>query len=314
MALPEGAPRKDPALARLQRAEAAGAQMPPLLVAAQRIAATVMQGVHGRRRMGPGETFWQFRHYQPGDPSSRIDWRQTAKAGSTFIREHEWVAAQSVWLWCDGSPSMDYASSRRLAPKAERAKLLTLALAALLMRAGEHVALSGENRAPAAGRAVLMRMAVTLARAGTQATNVPPLEPLPRYAQLVMISDFLGPMEEISTAVGTYAARGLQGHLVQVLDPAEESLPFAGRIRFEGLEHEGEALINRTESVRGQYHERLAARREALVRLTQRNGWSFTLHHTDRPAQEALLALYAALAVMPGGPATSRAPQGRVAS
>jgi uncharacterized protein (DUF58 family) len=86
---------------------------------------------------------------------------------------------------------------------------------------------------------------------------------------------------------------------VQVLDPAEESLPFAGRIRFEGLENEGNTLINRTESVRGPYHDRLSARREALGRLARRNAWSFTLHHTDRPAAEALLALHAALSLPP---------------
>lgn len=292
-----GAARTNEALARLQRAEEAGAHLPPLLVAAQRIAASVMQGVHGRRRVGPGDTFWQFRHYQPGDPAQRIDWRQTAKAGNVFIREHEWIAAQSVWLWCDGSASMDYASSRRLAPKSERARLLTLALASLLMRAGEHVALCGEGRLPGAGRGVLARMAHTLEQPRGQAANVPPLEPLPRYASIVMFSDFLGPWDEIATAVGTFAARGLRGHLVQVLDPAEESLPFAGRIRFEGMEDEGDTLINRTETVRGRYHDRLAARREALVDLAHRNGWSFTLHHTDRPASEALLALYAGMAI-----------------
>jgi uncharacterized protein (DUF58 family) len=300
MNAPGGASPTDLALARLQKAEEAASSLPPLLVAAERIAATVMQGVHGRRRMGPGNTFWQFRHYQPGDPAQRIDWRQTAKAGNVFIREKEWVAAQSVWLWCDGSPSMNYTSSRHLPPKEERAKLLTLALASLLMGAGEHVALSGEGRGPGAGRAVLARMAVTLSHAGSQQADVPPLEPLPRHAHITLLSDFLGSLEDITDAVGTYAARGLQGHLVQVLDPAEESLPFNGRIRFEGMEEEGNTLINRTETVRGQYQDRLAARREALVALAHRNGWSFTLHHTNRPAQEALLALYAAMSTPSG--------------
>ncbi len=299
MALAPGTRHTDPVLARLQRAEAAAGALPPLLVAAQRIAATVMHGVHGRRRMGPGETFWQFRHYQPGDPAQRIDWRQSAKAANVFVREHEWVAAQSVWLWCDSSPSMDYASSRRLQPKSERAKLLTLALAALLMRAGEHVALSGEGRPPAAGRAVLLRIATRLTRDGGQQPNVPPMEPLPRYAHIALFSDFLGPIEEIEEAIATYAARGLAGHLVQVLDPAEESLPFSGRIRFEGMENEGNTLINRTETVRGKYRDRLVERRARLTRLARRNGWSFTLHHTDRPAQEALLALYAVLSDAP---------------
>ena len=102
--------------------------MPPLLVAAERVAATVAQGVHGRRRVGQGETFWQFRQYQPGDAASRIDWRESAKSQRLYVRETEWEAAQSVWLWRDASPSMDYSSAGisavRWPTKGERAELL----------------------------------------------------------------------------------------------------------------------------------------------------------------------------------------------
>ncbi|MDX1484129.1 MAG: DUF58 domain-containing protein [Alphaproteobacteria bacterium] len=300
MALPASQPPSRAPLAVLRQAEAAAAQLPPLLVAAERVANTVMQGTHGRRRRGPGDTFWQFRHYQPGDPAHSIDWRQSAKSSSVFIREKEWIAAQSVWLWRDASPSMAYASHRRLPEKIDRADLLALGLATLLMQAGEHVALTGEGRPPAAGRAALERMAAVLSRhdtSETEAPNTPPMEPLPRYAHIVLFSDFLGPMEELTATISTYAARGVVGHLVQVLDPAEESLPFAGRIRFEGLEAEGSTLINRTENVRRDYRNRLAARREQTIALAHHHGWSFTLHHTDRPAAEALLALYGAMSV-----------------
>ncbi len=298
MALPAShRPTRAP-LAILQKAEQAAAHLPPLLVAAERVANTVLQGTHGRRRRGPGDTFWQFRHYQPGDPAQAIDWRQSAKSASVFIREKEWIAAQSVWLWRDASPSMGYTSNRKIPEKLARADLLTLALATLLMQAGEHVALAGEERPPAAGRAALERMAAILTRDSEEeadAPNSPPLEPLPRYAHIVLFSDFLGPMEEVTSAVSTYAARGVAGHLVQILDPAEETLPFAGRIRFEGMEDEGSALINRVETVRHDYRNRLEARREQLIALAHHHGWSFTLHHTDRPATEALLALYGAM-------------------
>jgi uncharacterized protein (DUF58 family) len=291
-------PSRSTTLTALQRAEQVAAGLPPLLVAADRIANTVMQGVHGRRRIGPGDTFWQYRNYQPGDPAQRIDWRQSAKSEQVFIREHEWEAAQSVWLWRDGSPSMAYGSSKKITEKGERASLLALALASLLMRAGERVALTGDGHLPAVGRATLLRIATALTRDTGELPSVPPAEPLPRHAHLVLLSDFLGPIDEITGAVGTYAARGVTGHLVQILDPAEESLPFAGRIRFEGMEQEGDTLINRTEVVRGDYQARLIARREQLIGLAHRHGWSFILHHTDRPAQEALLALYGSMTVL----------------
>src|SRR5450432_3158164 len=96
------------------RAEALAATLPPLLVAAERVATTVAQGVHGRRRVGQGDSFWQFRQYQPGDSAQRIDWRESAKSQRVYVRETEWEAAQSVWLWRDASASMAYASGAAL--------------------------------------------------------------------------------------------------------------------------------------------------------------------------------------------------------
>ena len=141
------APRRAPG--RLQdRAEQTAAALPPLLVAAERVAATVAQGVHGRRRVGQGETFWQFRQYEPGDAATRIDWRESAKSQRLYVRETEWEAAQSVWLWRDASSSMDYSSAGYIAggdwpTKRDRAELILVALASLLVRGGERLALLG---------------------------------------------------------------------------------------------------------------------------------------------------------------------------
>ena len=84
-------------------------RLPSLMVEADRVATTVAQGVHGRRRTGSGETFWQFRLYQRGDDAAGIDWRQSARSRHLFVREQEWEAAASVWIWCDLSPSMAFA-------------------------------------------------------------------------------------------------------------------------------------------------------------------------------------------------------------
>ena len=99
------------------------------MVAAERVAATVAQGVHGRRRVGQGESFWQFRPFLPGDALTRIDWRQSAKSDRDFVRETEWEAAQTVCLWRDGSPNMRWHSAGATTEKAARAELLLLALA-----------------------------------------------------------------------------------------------------------------------------------------------------------------------------------------
>ena len=285
-----------PALLTQQRAEQLASTLPPLLVAAERVAMTVAQGVHGRRRVGQGETFWQFRRYQPGDSAEDIDWRQTAKTDRIFVRETEWEASESVWLWRDSSPSMHWRSNQRLPEKSERADLLTLALAALLIRGGEQVGLMGASLRPSMGRAALTRIAEIMARPSADASrSLPPADfPLPRYAQVALVSDFLTPLDQVAAAVRRIAARGVKGYLLQVLDPAEETLPFSGRTRFVGLESEGEMLVPRVEALRGDYQAALAAHVAGLADIARQVGWTFLSHRTDRPPEATLLALFMA--------------------
>ena len=284
------------------RAEQLAAALPPLLVAAERVASTVAQGVHGRRRVGQGETFWQFRQYQPGDAATRIDWRKSAKSPRLYIRETEWEAAQSVWLWRDASASMDYSSAGYIAgadwpKKRDRAELLLVALASLLVRSGERLTLLGTGVPPMSGRVALSRLVEFLEHGNGRdnAAGVPRFEPLPRAGQLVWVGDFLAPLEDINAAIAQFAGGGLKGHLVQVADPAEEDLPFAGRVRFEGVEESEELVISRVETLREDYVERYRRHRDGLAAIARAVGWSLSFHRTDRPPQLALLALHAAL-------------------
>jgi uncharacterized protein (DUF58 family) len=288
--------------AKAESATIAG-RLPPLLIAAERIAATVTQGVHGRRRVGSGDVFWQHRPYYPGDELKRLDWRQSAKSDKIYLRQMEWSAAQTVYLWCDLSPSMDYASKKDLPTKAERSLVLLLALSNVLARAGERVALIGDPEPPISGRAVAERLADRLQHRTQVAQNnaenersLPPPILLPAHAHAVMISDFLSPIDEFRALIERFAARDVRGHLLQVLDPAEEAMPFLGRVRFRGMEREGELLMSRVESIRDQYLAKLDAHREALRTLARHAGWSFSTHVTDAPGAPALLALYQWLA------------------
>jgi uncharacterized protein (DUF58 family) len=256
--------------------------------------------VHGRRRVGQGETFWQFRHYEFGDTPQLIDWRQSAKSDHVFIRELEWEAAQSVWLWLDHSASMAWRSSDNLPEKRGRSDLLALALSVLLVRGGEHISLIGSDMRPTAGRGALSRLAIAIAAREDAAPDqpeggLPPVQPLPRNAQVVFLGDLLAPLEQVDQIVRGYAEHGIKGHLLQVLDPAEAKLPYAGRVRFEGLEGEEPWLLSRVESVRDSYLERFESQRDGLAAIARAVGWTYACHQTDRPPQSALLALYTAL-------------------
>jgi uncharacterized protein (DUF58 family) len=288
-------------IALRDRAEQAAAALPPLLVAAERVAANVAQGVHGRRRVGQGETFWQFRQYMPGDAASRIDWRESAKSQRLYIRETEWEAAQSVWLWRDASASMDYSSAPYIAgadwpTKRDRAELLLVALASLLVRGGERLTLLGSGMAPITGRIALSRLVELIAHDRGETESLPAFEPLPRAGQMVLVGDFLSPLDAVNAALARFAGAGLKGHLLQIVDPAEEDLPFDGRVRFAGIEERDEIVISRVESVRGDYADRFRDHRAGLAAIAGRLGWTFGAHRTDRSPGLALLALYQALA------------------
>ena len=296
-----GRPRlPDPAHPALAQAQSLGARLPALLVAAERVAATVSQGVHGRRRAGIGDSFWQYRPALPGEPISRIDWRQSARSSRTYVRETEWEAAQSVCLWHDASPSMRWRSEAALPLKAERAELLLLALASLLLRGGEHVRLAsagGAGAQVAGGQAGLQRLAAQLlAQPDPQAPGLPSASlELPRHARLVLIGDLLADPGAIETLFARLAALPVGCTVLQILDPAEMSLPYAGRIRFEGLEGEPSVLVPRAQDLQRAYASALASHQLHLAALCARAGFGLIRHCTDQPPQAALLALHQSL-------------------
>src|ERR1700685_74464 len=90
------------------------ASMPRLILEARRVAATIIHGMHGRRRAGPGENFWQYRRFVSGEPATRVDWRRSARDDHLYVREQEWEAAHTVWIWPDRSASMSFKSALAL--------------------------------------------------------------------------------------------------------------------------------------------------------------------------------------------------------
>jgi uncharacterized protein (DUF58 family) len=287
-------PQAKPALRN--EAERMASALPPLLIAAERLAQTVQLGVHGRRKSGMGENFWQFRRYRAEDPSTAIDWRQSAKSPHLFVREREWEAAETVRFWRDDSEGMRFASTPAWPHKSERAALLILALASLLMRGGERIGLLGETRQPSSGRAALNHIAYALCEAREAAAPLPPSAQMTRNGQLVWASDFLSPLPELETAMRRFAQSGAQGHLLHIADPAEEDFPFTGRTRFELPGLRDTETLGRAESARGEYRDRFRAHAESVSAMARRLGWTYLRHRTDQRPEMALIALYATLA------------------
>jgi len=279
-------------------AHALATRLPALLIEANRAAHTVAHGIHGRRRAGPGETFWQFRHYESTDTVTNIDWRRSAGSDHLFVREREWEAAHTVWLWLDLSDSMGFRSHLAAQTKAERAIILGFAMAELLIQGGERVGFLGLTP-PSTGRRSVHRMAVALTKAlqsGAPMPSVPPSARIGRYANCLVFSDFLDRADEIQASLQRIADQNARGYLVQVLDPAEETLPYDGRVEFVASETGERITAERAGELRDQYQSRLLAHRAELEQVARKLQWPFLCHHTDRPAEEALLTLHTRMA------------------
>ena len=277
------------------RAEAEAARLPPLLARAEHLAGAVLLGEHGRRRSGLGDDFWQYRPVQPGDSRRWIDHRRSAKSDTQFVRQREWQIAQSVMLWVDNAASMRFASSKDLPEKADRARLLALSVAILLNRAGERVGLTGTSLPPRRGETQVSRLADALTHDHEDDYGSPDMRGMPAHGRALLISDFMGDVTPVRQALTAAADRGVQGILLQVLDPAEEAFPYRGRTIFQSM---GGTLAHETlkaSDLRDRYLERLAERKAELAELSALTGWRYQCHHTSESAQSALLWLYRAI-------------------
>lgn len=275
------------------------AAMPRLVLEARRIASSVAHGLHGRRRAGAGENFWQYRRFLGGEPAARVDWRRSARDDHLYVREREWEAAHTVWIWPDLSASMDYATANH-PRKRERALVIAFALADLLVRGGERVGMPG-LMPPSANRNIVEHMAENLVLAPVLPASLPPLFTPAPTSELVLLGDFWSPADEVAARIAALGSSGAHGHVVQIVDPAEETFPFSGRIEFADPEGGERLTVGRAESWRSDYEMKLEAHRARLRAAAERHGWSFIVHRTDQPASALLLNLHMRMGV--GGPA-----------
>lgn len=275
-------------------AESLAAPFPSLLVEAERVAAIVAQGAHGRRRAGQGESFWQYRPYDKSDAATSIDWRRTARGQDVYVRDNEWEAAQSVWLWADDNAGMNWGSSNKLPTKSDRAKVLSLALAALLTRSGERCAVMGAQNRPLTGRVGMERAAEGLSHNMGQISALD--HPIPAHVRLMLASDFLLPIETWTAQLSKLASRPASGVLLHIIDPSERDFPFRGRMEFRlpGALNQLPFMLGRAERVKAAYKDVFSAHLGALDDLARRLGWPLIRHYTDSSPVPALTALYGA--------------------
>ncbi|MEO0544008.1 MAG: DUF58 domain-containing protein [Pseudomonadota bacterium] len=283
----------------LHRARHRASLVPELLVEARKLVNTVIAGWHGRKKRGVGETFWQYRPYREGEHLARIDWRRSARDDQTYVRDMEWEAAHTVWLWCDLGPSMLFQSKGSRTSKEYRGLVIALALAEMLGKNGERIGFPGLMR-PTAARNNAERLAAAIANAPEKMlTPLPDLSGIKRHSDVILISDFLHPDHDYDAIIQAVAQRGARLHMVEVCDPAEEDFPYEGRLEFRDPNNGARITVGRAEDWHGDYRNLYFARRESLRRATQTVGGSYTVSRTDKLASETLVHLHGYLSGNP---------------
>ncbi|MFT9164373.1 MAG: DUF58 domain-containing protein [Komagataeibacter saccharivorans] len=282
-------------------ADSLASRLPALIVTARRIAENTGQGAHPRRKAGQGDEFWQYRPAAPGEPSTHIDWRQSARGDRAFVREREAQTPHTICLWCYNSASMRWHSDDALPLKAESAFVLALASAAMLLRRGEHIRLLDTGGGPplrVQGRHALEQMAhgliASLRRAADEAT-LPQPAAIPPRSRVLLFGDGLYPPALFTTFLRALTARQAIGTLVEIIDPAETTLPYEGHVRFTGLEEESALLLTGGPELRQGYAAVWKRHQERLRGLCQAAGSLPVPYMTDQPPEKALLALHALL-------------------
>jgi uncharacterized protein (DUF58 family) len=283
------------------------ARLPRLILEARRVASTIIHGLHGRRRAGQGENFWQYRRFMSGEPAAQIDWRRSARDDHLYVREREWEASHTIWLWADRSRSMDFNSHLTEWSKLDRALVVSFALSDVLVEGGERVGIPGLMR-PTANRNIIEKVAQTIVHDTAARPSLPPNFAPAAFSEVLLLSDFWSPIADFRKIIGQLAANGARGHVVQVVDPAEESFPYAGRIEFIESEGLGSVTAGRAETWRDDYQRLLASHRAALRAECEQFGWSFTVHRTDRGPTELLFAIHARMGAGAHAAVKSRQP------
>ncbi|MEM6535454.1 MAG: DUF58 domain-containing protein [Pseudomonadota bacterium] len=264
-------------------------QLPAALLSAD-AADIVHPGAAGRRRAGSGEDFWQYRRYAQTDAADQIDWRRSARGDEYFVRETELETARSVLFWADPLAGFDWSGHGDRKTKAAHAKIIMLALATLLGKAGERIGILGGHRGPSVGKSAASRLGEDLLARPTRELSAPKTR-----AIAVLASDFYEGVETWTARIARLTTTCDRGVLFVVTDPVEHEFPFQGRTRLHLPGTATSRLLGRAEAARDIYLSKLDDHARDLDQLTGQTGWAVVRWRTDMPPLRGAAALLRAV-------------------
>lgn len=277
-------------------AEGLAGNMPALLLQAHHLAATIDVGQHGRRKAGPGEDFWQFKHYTQGDGRSEIDWRQSAKRGEVFIRQKELESSENAWFWINHEETMSFKSKSAPYTKLEFANLITLSLLILLNKADENFAVLGKMPKCTHGTSQLDAATTALSeKTATPFENDLLNSKISSKSQLILTSDFLRSPEALKSQLRNVAANGSKGLLLHIADPAEITLPYSGRTTFHDMHGNPVISFKQVQNIRGDYQKAFAQHQKTLKEIAAQTGLRYLFCSSDAAPADVIARTYQVL-------------------
>lgn len=273
-------------------------------VLANHNSAYLSSGPHLQRRAGSGTEFWQYREYRDGDAAHTVDWRKSARSDTHYVREREWEKAQTVSLWLSNAPDMQFKHKKSAHSKYHYGAILTYIAAAKFLHAGERLSLLGspiQNRQSAAS---LHELSAYLAHQDvTDKTTEQSALKTAQHSIPILLADFWDEPAALDKQLAALNAQNHTGLLIQIVDPAELSLPYKGRVLLDYIgEKSSDDLstskftINKIENTRAEYCARIKDHCDAIAAVAAKQGYRSLCISTDTDFAEATRAIYTALA------------------
>ncbi len=273
-----------------------------LLIRARSVVEGAIAGMHRSPHRGSSVEFAEYKEYTPGDEIRHIDWKAFGRVDKYYVKQFEDETNLLCYLVLDGSGSMDFGSEG--VTKLDYARTLAASFAYFLLRQGDAVGALVFNDAPgiflppsSKSRQLDDVLQVLESMPGAGGTDIAAAlnamaERVRRRGLMMIFSDMLDDADRVMNIAKVMRKRRQEVAIFHLLDPAELDLPYEGLTIFEGLEDDGELLVD-PDDVRDQYTKEIAAHIGTIERECRDGDIEYFRVMTTSPLERVLLEFIA---------------------
>ncbi|MCA9563173.1 MAG: DUF58 domain-containing protein [Myxococcales bacterium] len=277
-------------------------QLGSLRLRARAVVEGAISGLHRSALKGASVEFTEYKEYTPGDEIRHIDWRSFARTDRYFVKQFEDETNLRAFFMLDVSGSMRFQFEETIL-KGDYAANLVASLAYLFVRQGDAVGLltfadEPKTFLPASAKRShledLFRVIESTSGGqvgeGTDLTSALSrmAERAPRRSLVFLVSDMLDTSSSALRMAKVLRQRKNEVVVFHILDPAELSLPYEGLTLFQGLEEDGELLVD-PDDIRERFQEELERHLTFLEKECRGSNIDYRRVLTTEPLDRVLL-------------------------